>query len=449
MKNLIETFFETYDAQIREQGPLLEVSLPDVLREAFGQDTLRLVFRPEDVDESAELVTHGGYVLNTIHSFLQNRGVKVVSLLKERFHPNNDSLLEQLTVENGTIREVTTRKAKTVDVLFNFKCTFLSDEKSERLVGVGVDERGGVFDVGDYYTPEAFDDLESLPHKGRIQLTRRQLEGRFREALRFVSEGAQAHGRELLNDILKRLHRNVSRLKGYYGAQVEELHRNQPTYEEKRLSIEREYEHKLREEIDNHKLRIVLKLISYQIVERSEIEVSWHALHRRGHPRFDHQSLFDCYTGILDHGYCPSCQRVLEQIVLTDDDRIGCHHCVFRCKTCRSVYSEAQGGSLCAVCGDRSCSQCRERCEQCGAEVCLLHSGVCDVGGEALCSNCLKACIDCGRRLCSDHAFVCAGTGQVMCFEHRVICPRCRSVYSSRYVDGLKERRCPQCASPV
>lgn len=450
MKPFLKQFFEIHRSRIKESGNRLSVQLSEDLREYFKQDELELVFDPKDVDEKSELVTHGSYVLNTVYNFLQDRGGKIVSRLEEIHKPTRDDLLKKIRVVNGRIHSLKSKKEWVVDILFNFKVTYLSDEKLEDIFTLGVDTHSAVFDARAYYTDAVLNNVKPLQQKGGIELSRKDLEIQFRECLKAASDRAQEYGKGLQNEILKRLHRNISRIKGFYTAQIQELHRNQPSYEEKRLHLERELDHKLKEEIDNHKLRIVLKLLSYHIIERPEIRVSVKLGPDSSNAEIPIDMVYDAYGGELDYGSCPVCHSDMEKIVISDDGKIGCSHCSFVCSTCHKHSSDVQHAAACVVCSDPLCSNCQTECTTCRQPVCEKHHHVCAVGEEMICAQCVKSCSQCEKELCNDHTFHCHATQEALCFEHRVICSGCRKIFSARYVQQLKksEKLCPDCRTP-
>jgi hypothetical protein len=447
MKSFVKNFFEVNRSRIKESGNKLSIELSEELRKAFKQDELHLVFDARDVDEESELVTHGSYALNTIYHFLQDRGGKIVSKLEEKYKPVR--LEEQIKIYNGSIKSIKQKKEKVVDILFNFKVSYLSDEKLEDIFTLGVDTHGTVFDAGLYYNDRVMQDVQPLPQKGSIDVTRKDLEVQFRECLKAASERAQSYGKSLQNDILKRLHRNISRVKGYYTAQIQELHRNQPSYEEKRLHLERELDHKLKEEINNHKLRIVLKLLSYHIIERPEVKLNVKLSSDSATGDVMMEMVFDPYSGEIDLGICPVCRSVVERIVISHDGRIGCTHCTFVCATCKKTSSDLPHAAACVVCSEPLCVNCQTECVSCGQPVCDKHHHVCSVGNEIVCTTCLKSCGVCNKGLCSDHTFLCHASHETLCFEHRVICKGCRRIYSPNYVQRLKkgEKICTECGS--
>jgi len=61
---------------VEDAAERVVVRLPESLRERFAADELRMAFRAQDADETTELVTDGGYVLDKIHSVLQDYGWK-------------------------------------------------------------------------------------------------------------------------------------------------------------------------------------------------------------------------------------------------------------------------------------------------------------------------------------------------------------------------------------
>ncbi|MCK6542981.1 hypothetical protein L6Q79_09900 [bacterium] len=452
MKSFVKYFFETNASEVTESKKGLHISLSKPLLEVFGKEKLDLVFDTKDLDESADLVTHGSYVLNTIYEFLQETGTKAVSRLKEKHEISRESIARQIHIQNARISHVKTKKQKVADILFNFRIGYLSDEKSEDIFTLGIDHRGHVFDARSYYTDEVIKhDLETLSNKSGIEISQKDIEVAFRTCLKEVSTRAQEHGQGLQKEILKRLHRNVTRIKGYYTAQIDEMHRSQTSYEEKRLTIEREYQHKLKEEIENHKLRIVLKLLSYHIIERTEIEVTTTVEHNKTGHKAEVPLLYDSYHGLLDYGHCPSCKLPIQNMTLLADGKIGCSRCVFVCSGCKDEFPDKEHAHHCTVCNTELCTNCNTHCHDCGHTVCETHSTVCFADKEIVCDQCVKSCSDCGRTMCSDHTFLCHATKVPICHEHRVICPKCRKIYARGFIDKQKknDRKCPECLTTL
>ncbi len=451
MKEFVESFFRTYGAEVEACNGEIVVQLRDELRDLFEQDALRLVFDARDVDEDSELVTHGGYILSAIHSFLQDKGVKVIGRLPDRHPFDRDEMKPSLIVQGGRITDFRAKKDRTADCVFYFKVTFLSDEKSEKLYAVGTDRHGALFDAEEYYTDDVIlKDIVPLAQKGSIDLTRKDIEKLFRDCLKSASERARSEAAELQREVLQRLHRSVTRIKGYYTAQIQELHRNQSGYEDRRLAIEREQQHKLSEEISNHRIRIVLKLINLHIVERTETLVTLTVQPAHGDP-VEHVVQFDHFTGLLDYGTCPSCRMAMDTLVLTEAGEIACPKCTTTCHACGRISRDLHRVAVCQICERPTCDRCAHACTQCGKRICADHAHACAIGHEISCDECNTQCEECGKPLCKEHVFVCAASGASVCFEHRVICTKCRRVYSSRTVARLKksERICTGCGTSL
>jgi hypothetical protein len=452
MKDFVQNFFLYNNSPIRNDGDSLIVELDPVLQPVFNQERLKIVFDPRHVTEDTDLVTHGSFILNTIYGYLEDRGNKVVSRLREKFKPDRGDILKKIPIENGHISQVRIKKERTVDILFNFKISYLSDEKTEEIYQLGVDRHGVVFDALSYYTDTVVqNDLEPLSQLGGIDISRKDIDIQFRECLKVVSSRAQSHAKSLQNEILKRMHRNISRIKGYYMAQIEELHRNQPTYEEKRLTIEREYAHKLQEEILKHKLRAVIKLINFHVVERNEYDIFISVINKHTREEQELKIVFDSFTNEVDLGVCPSCQAVMETIVVTTNNTIACKHCSYHCTRCKKRFGDLQHAYQCEICGDQLCTDCVTVCSVCKKPVCEKHSDLCDIGNELVCSECLKSCSVCRKAICHEHTFYCSATNAPVCYEHRIICRNCRKIYSVQFIRNNKKgvSLCPACKEPL
>lgn len=453
IRDFVVAFFESRDASVLSENGRLIVHLPDDLKEAFGKPKLDLVFNSRDIDEDSELVTHGGYVLSKIHGLLQGKGQKVVSALSERFPFDAPSIRKQIVVKRGSVSAFKGKRLNSVDILFNFKITYLSDEKIEEMHSVVIDKYGNIFQPYDYYHSE---DIVPKTEKKSGKVTRKYIENSFRECARHVSEYAKTEGARHKNEILQRLHKNISRLKGYYEAQIEEISPTNPQYEQKRALHVGEYEKKLAEEIENHGMKIVLSLVSYQIIERTDIEcrleITGEVAGKRRKTPYTHTALFDPYSGTFDLGLCAACSAPASELVVTDGNALACSHCAYACSSCLSTYSRFRiNPSACKTCGSEMCEGCAARCFDCGQPVCPEHSKVCGVGQEVICGDCASHCQVCEKELCEDHSFICSSTGDRICFEHKFICKTCRRVFSQSFIKtkrkkALEDNLCPACS---
>ena len=441
IKNFIKRFFELNNQQITESKPGFKVSLDPAMQQVFQKETLNLVFDVKEVDEQSELVTYGSSVLNHTYLYLQSKGEKIVSRLPRKHKILKKALVKQLKVLNASLANAKLKNVKHVDIILNFKISYLSDEKSEELYSIGIDHNNALFDPAVYYDIESiYHDLEPLDRKS-ISFSASQLENQFKVCLKDVAAYAQKRAKNLQDDMLKRLHRDVSRLKSFYYGQIEEMNQTQPGYERKRITFEREYQHKLRDEVNNHRLRVILKLVSYHLVERSDIDAILD-LEVNKKPTDSLTVSFDCFTGELDYGSCPTCATNMEHIVVDQALKIGCPSCTYTCSSCNKITADLHQRDTCHVCHELICPSCFATCSDCGKTCCPKHTVSCKIGREVVCADCSEECSVCKAALCADHAFHCALSGSAVCFEHKIACRKCRRVFAP---EAVKSKECPEC----
>ena len=448
MKEFVKKYFQAHSAELSDHDGHLQVTLTPELQEVFKQNELRLVFDVNDVDESSELVTHGSFVLNSIYQQLQPRGEKVVSQLEQRLKPTLSRLRRQIVVRNAAIASITPVIAHNQDLIFNFKISYVSDERNEEIRSVGIDRHGAAFDPEQYYFDKDRRPVLASRSRKEFRLPRSRIELLYKQCLKETAQAAKVQATQLQDEVLKRLHNSITRIKGYYESQISELNDSNPSYESRRLVLDREFRHKLTEEINNHRIRIILKLLSYQVIERTDSDVTISIRCPDGHV-IEVFTSFDTFTGLLSLGNCMECGSKQEEIVVARGHTVGCPTCVFECAGCHEPVAELQRRALCHCCEKPVCPTCVLICTDCHKAVCPEDMLSCAVGRELTCRACAEPCGICGDSLCKDHAFHCAKTREPICHKHRIVCSACRSIFSPNLFQGSSGPVCPNCKASI
>ena len=456
MRAFVRDFFTAFGADVVKDTPTrLCVRLSDDLREHFGVNAMSLVFQAKHADEGMELVTHGSYVMDMIHSVLQDHGWKTFVSLPSRHGLTARDAAKLVSPEACTIGPFRRRKTLQAEVHFHIKVSYQSDEKIEEIVSVRVTEDGG---SGPGLSPGQIAKLDAQP-TSRGRLSKAKILERFRTAIEYVERQAQQRGAEVHGDMLKRLYRNVTRIKGYYERQIDEAARrsSDPNAADGATALEEEMHMKLREQAENHQLRVVLKLVNLCVLERPVAKLT--ATLARGRSTADYTLLFDQVDGSLALPQCPECERDMRRPALCDAGHLVCAKCLATCSQCGGTICNRCGVADCRVCEQRLCTSCASRCTSCAQYVCAHHLRACGACGRRVCPECSDACVACGKPTCSDHLrecaacggrvchncqTTCAACGQVFCRTHKEVCGVCGQVVCTGCA-----RRCQTCGKPV
>jgi hypothetical protein len=469
LRDFTVSFFETFGAPIkrldrRKQGAL-RVELPEPMAVHFGRKELRLVFQNAEASSETDLVAYGSRIFDQMMAFLDRQGALTVQELPAR-HMGADELLRAVQPINAAIAGLQLSEQKRQLFVFNWHITYRADDKREEIFTVVVDDHGNLVKLneGEEEAASGTDtvDLQALladaqpvppetsadglPLPPRLppmtQLTR-LAESARKHALYHADVRCVGHEAE----ILPRLHKVLARLVSYYQQQIEEVYDSHDPTGEKRQILEEDLQRKIVEEVENHRLRVDVRLFSYALlsvpVANAQIRLS------DGKREVTIDVTRNRYTGGLRRPRCHSCAEPITRLMLCRNGHITCEECIVQCQTCQEVLCETCGLHTCPDCGQENCESCSRYCWSCGERACPEHIGACPVCGDEACHSCQAACSECGSRQCRTHLRVDGVSGKLLCSGCTVRCPGCRE-YSSQIescaVSG--QRFCVNCIVP-
>ena len=213
------------------------------------------------------------------------------------------------------------------------------------------------------------------------------------------------------------------------SAQMEETHDAHDPTGEKRLALEEDLRRKVSEEVENHRLRVDLKLVHYALVQ---VPVATAAMTLSdGHREIPVQIRLHRSTGALQRPCCHACGEETSAIAIDRDGHITCDACIRQCAACMEIVCAECGVSPCPVCERENCEGCGQSCWACGARACAEHISDCPACGDAVCHSCQATCTNCGVRQCrshlrADHVAATHAVAEWVCDACAVRCPGCQ-----------------------
>lgn len=439
-------FFRTFGGSVtpREKDGSLWVDLPDGLSDHFGKPALHLVFQNSESTAQTDLVAYGSRVFDRMMAFLERRGG--VSLLQlPRRHQGADQLLRALQPRNAAVSGLKLEEDLERLFVFNWHVTYRSDDKREELYTVVLDSQGNRAPLGDERADGPTRDklLDELLADGEPLLPSQSDEGqspngasgprlppmthlaRLAESARkFALFHADLRCVALEAEILPRLHKVLSRLTSYYEQQIGEVYDSHDPQGEKRRGLEVDLQRKIDEEIENHRLRVQVRLFSYAIlhVPVAAANISLNA----GAQSVAVRVTRDLYSGQMQAPPCYGCGEPLSALVIDRAGHTLCDGCTRRCGGCQELLCERCGLHNCPVCQEELCETCSAYCWSCGQRACAQHSSHCPVCGDGVCHSCQESCAACGERQCRSHLRVDGVSGGLICQRCAVRCPNCQ-----------------------
>lgn len=459
-------FFRLFDAQIVERASdsSIWVELPPELVSHFGKPTLHLAFQNDEVSSRTDLVAYGSRLFDQMMDFLDQRGGVTLLQLPRRFQ-GADQLLRAVQPRNAAVLGLKLEEQQHRLFVFNWRITYRSDDKREELYTVVLNEDGAQIALGDENGDESKnennDDLalhrlltdgEPLRDEGNqtggtasprlppmTHLTRLA-----ESARKYALYHADLRCVALEAAILPRLHKVLSRLTSYYEQQIGEVYNSHDPHGEKRQILEEDLQRKIAEEIENHRLRVQMRLFSYAILHAPVAQANLTL--GDGKRSTTVQITRNLYTGNLTRPACHACGGEITFLVLDRAGHVLCEECLRQCAQCQEILCERCGLHSCPVCAEKLCDECSRYCCSCGMRACAAHSSRCPVCADDVCHSCQEVCSACGARQCRTHLRMDGVTGALICRQCAVRCPSCHQD-SSRLAtcSASGQRFCTNC----
>lgn len=456
-----QEFFHLFGANVRplnqQSDAPLHVTLSDELADHFGERELFLCFHHEDVYDGQELVAHGSRVFDRMMAYLDRRGALTALVLPARFLAG-DELLRAVRPLNAAVTGLRMREESRRLLIFNWRITYRADDKREELFTVALDEEGArLVLIGETQAlgGKALD-LDALmaaaepPTASALKLPPMTQLTRWAETARkYAIYHADARCVDHEAEILPRLHKTLSRLITYYEQQIGEIYDAHDPSGEKRRGLEVDLQRKIAEEVENHRLRVRVTLVSYAVIQ-VPIAVADLTLTAYG-CETPVRVTFDRFDGSLTRPACYACGREVSAITLDRNGHVTCEACLHQCATCGDLLCDACGVDACPVCGAENCETCSQFCWSCGERACIDHISPCPVCGDMVCHACQTECAECGVRQCRSHLRLDAvdfsrGDSRLICPTCAVRCPGCQQYTTHLGVCSASGQRfCEEC----
>lgn len=448
LRNFTLDFFTHFGATVtqsrgKKPGPVA-VSLPSELAGYFGRPALALCFHQREHGPGLDLVTQGSRIFDRMVAYLEERGAMTHLQLPVRHH-GGEELLRAVRPTNVAITGLRMEEGQRPLFIFNWRITYRADDKREELFTVVLDEQGGRLPL----SGEAPDSVEGIDltqfyadaqpilaepgAEGQPQPTRlppmthltRLAEAARKFAIYHADVRCVTHEAE----ILPRLYKTLNRLTTYYQQQIEETYDSHDPTGEKRQALEQDLRRKIAEEVENHRLRVEVKLVSYAVVQTPVATANLTVSNGRQETAI-HVNL-NRNTGALQRPRCHACGEETTTLAIDHKGHITCDSCLRQCATCLEVVCERCGVVPCPACGKENCDACGQSCWACGERACSEHMSACPVCGDEVCHRCQAECAHCGVRQCyshlrADHVSAGQGGAELVCARCAIRCAGCQ-----------------------
>jgi len=413
MKSFAEAFFQYFGARVQVEAGELVVDLPPELDEVFGKERLYLVFpqaegQGRELSPHEDLLVYGSRIFDRMLGLLAGRGEAAYLPFPQRVS------VEQhlpLPLHNCRLLENEIGVRQDQFYIFNFRASYLSDEKLERFIAIGLDHEGRP--APDTQQMLAQFEAQELALDGPVSVKTRPLDQMLEIAGEMARQQVSAEVAELEAVIKPRLEKVLLRLSSYYRRLSDEVNTGDPGQDETvRAELQQELKLKIAEELERHRLRVTIEPISYAV---AVIPFAHYRL-RLATPNTEQEIDLarNLYTGQIEQFSCFYCRQPLDHLALCERAHPVHAHCLEHCRQC--------GRDICRGCGIQSCAICQ----------------------AVACVDCRAACNYCERWLCAQHVQSCAICDQPYCSDHGLRCRRCNQNYCHKCGAGGECLTCRQ-----
>ena len=421
-----ESFFSNLKCQLTWENSVLKVThVPSDFEQFYGKKSPYLLVFKQGIDENAELVTRGSFLLKTMTSYLDQVGK--TSLIKLDFKRDyKEEFKRYLKLRNSELQSIAEHEEPKQILRFTFSTTLqYLNEKEQVLNSVFVSDGKVIdFDLDKYKQIEGKEeDIKPQDNKEPYTVAK--------ESVKKLVESRISDASKVL---ATRLEREQARIKQHYAQQRSELDKHidrikeqivnmdkgpqdqanaqkrvrlneslkqydSPAIREKLLKEEQFF---LQDEAHKHALNVHNKLISTSVIYYPVFTFTLYLKHKDGvkGAAVVYDPMADA---IVQNIHCETCNREPQQIFICSSSHIVCNNCFDECRGCHRGLCKQCAIKSCESCARKLCKDCVVRCTICWNDACTSHIAINYPTGKAGCLRCLKRCTRCGLYGDVDH----------------------------------------------
>jgi tetratricopeptide (TPR) repeat protein len=369
-----------------------EVLIPDEFVEHFdgeGYFGLSFDFDVARRHEDSEFVTYGSYFLDKVIDLASQRGLTCSRHIVDE-NVGGRTLPQKI---KGKIAFRNCRATFLANVpviyhyvLFNFKVSYISDEREDRIIKVLVNLNTGHVDDNmlEAIGSAIFTDSSHTRYTVEQMCS---IEDAYQTATRALEERIQAAIHGFSGKVGVRLANEKKRIMEYYDQIDDELKFKRErlvetgkkdglkSIDDKLRLSEIERQRRLNEVEEKNALRVSVMLFSATLISQTKIRNRYKV--KRGRIERDAYVVWNPVLNDIDPQVCEICRDETLELELCSNSHLGCTKCVRTCSVCGTRLCKDCGMTECSVCGVPICGQCKIVCDNCGDVLCERHVELC------------------------------------------------------------------------
>ena len=414
--------------------------------DASAADDIPTNVQADGPKHGVELVARGSRIFDQMLTYLDKRSALTMQRLPSNF-TGGQELMAAIRPVNTSIAKLNMEEQRLNLYIYNWHVTYRADDKFEEMLTVAIDDSGTLYPLigtvgetakatetdplhldqllsdGEPIEPEIDEDGTVKPPAlpPMTELTRLAETSR-KYAIYHADVRCVAHEVE----VQQRLYRALNRLNNYYLQQIEEVYDSHDQSGEKRSTLEHDLQRKISEEVENHRLRVRVRLFSYAIIQ-VPIAVADLIL-TDGKKETAVRVRRNQYSGTIERPPCHACKKETTDVAIDRNGHVTCDECIKQCGTCLDILCADCGVEPCSVCQKENCDTCGKECWACGERACGDHISECPTCRDSVCHTCQSECAECGIRQCRSHlrvdSVLSIGEDE-QTEEHALVCASC------------------------
>jgi len=380
----------------------------------FGPATT-LAFDPAVAEVAkAELCVPGSDILDRILADAATRGLHCVARVDtEGENPPEDVLAANLRFPNATPEVRAAERGILPYLLFNFRVTVTTDERTEFLRSVLLNaETLQEHTAADVFLQESL----TLPEDPIVAGS--DLAAAYRAACLALERSINADVTGIRSKAEALLRDELARINEFYDTSIKEQYdsRMQDPLESERV-FRAERDRRVEEARRKYALTAAAKLVNARTILVPTTTLRVRLANARAAKEVDLE--FDAVNLETNRPACESCNTPTETVYLCVRGHVTCEACDRSCAFCDTL--------ACATCAPDVLA----RCLMCARDACPDHAFTDEIGRKTYCGDHIHACAICGRMVGPPYVKACALCGQsycAVCVEASGRCTTCRSL---------------------
>lgn len=394
--------------------------MPPERRGALNSAVLRVTFDPALAEryEGVELLTPGSLLLDKIIEDAGGRGHHCVARVEAGDESSAmDVLTANLSFRNAAPEVLSSTRGLVPYMLFTFRATLVTDEKTELLENVLLnceslrEHRGsGLF----------FEEALALPEEPLTGW--RDLRPLYYAACEGFENRIALAVAECRTSAMGRLAEEEQRIKEYFSGLTREAQESKYPDQAKAMieAYAAEEGKRLEEARLKYSLDAKVRLVGVRTILVPTVKMAVRLAGRMKSREIELQ--YDEVSLEIPSPRCDACGAELRELALCDEGHIVCGMCELKCAVCDRLS--------CKACAEDS--RVSEKCSQCGRLLCELHAARDDFGLGIYCPDHMTECPSCGKKASGSFVARCERCNQRYCFlcvaAKGKSCSTCRSL---------------------